>query len=66
MGRRARLGAILALLALVTGAALAAAQTPRVGQAAADISAGRWINSEPQTIVGLRGRVVAIDFWTFG
>ena len=66
MGRRARLAAALTLLALGTGAALAVAQAPRVGQAAADISAGRWINSAPQTIDGLRGRVVAIDFWTFG
>ena len=66
MGRRAGLAAVLTLLALGTGAALAVAQAPRVGQAAADITAGRWINSAPQTIDGLRGRVVAIDFWTFG
>lgn len=66
MGRRAKLAAVLTLLALGTGAALAVAQAPRVGQAAADISAGRWINSAPQTIDGLRGRVVAIEFWTFG
>ena len=66
MGRRARLAAVLTLVALGMGAALAVAQAPRVGQAAADISAGRWINSAPQTIDGLRGRVVAIDFWTFG
>jgi len=57
---------MLTLLAVGTGAALAVAQAPRVGQAAADISSGRWINSAPQTIDGLRGRVVAIDFWTFG
>jgi len=66
MSRRAKLAAVLTLLALGTGAALAVAQAPRVGQAAADISAGRWINSAPQTIDALRGRVVAIDFWTFG
>ena len=66
MGRRARLAAVLTLLALGMGAALAVAQAPGVGQAAAEITAGRWINSTPQTIGGLRGRVVAIDFWTFG
>src|SRR5262245_16735058 len=27
---------------------------------------GVWINSEPLTIKGLRGRVVLIEFWTFG
>jgi hypothetical protein len=66
VGRRVRPAAILTLLALVTGAAFAAAQPPRAGQAAADITAGRWINSAPQTIDGLRGRVVAVEFWTFG
>ena len=66
MSRRAQLAAVLTLLALGTGAALAVAQGPRTGQAAAEITAGRWINSAPQTIDGLRGRVVALDFWTFG
>ena len=26
---------------------------------------GPWINSEPLTLAGLRGRVVLIDFWTY-
>ena len=26
---------------------------------------GAWINSEPLTLAGLRGRVVLIDFWTY-
>src|SRR5262249_2839612 len=25
-----------------------------------------WVNSEPLTLEGLRGRVVALHFWTFG
>jgi peptide-methionine (R)-S-oxide reductase len=33
---------------------------------APEISVGTWINSEPLTLKGLRGRVVVIDFWTFG
>jgi thiol-disulfide isomerase/thioredoxin len=32
---------------------------------APEISNGMWINSEPLTLKGLRGRVVLIDFWTF-
>ena len=24
-----------------------------------------WLNSEPLTLVGLRGKVVLLDFWTF-
>lgn len=34
--------------------------------AAPDLAAGEWINSEPLTLTGLRGRVVLIEFWTFG
>ena len=26
---------------------------------------GRWFNSPPLTMAGLRGRVVLIDFWTY-
>lgn len=39
----------------------------RVAQPApAIVKGGTWINSEPLTIEGLRGRVVLVDFWTFG
>jgi len=30
------------------------------------LSTGEWINSEPLTLKDLRGRVVLIEFWTFG
>ena len=30
------------------------------------LSEGKWINSEPTTLENLRGRVVLVDFWTFG
>jgi len=33
---------------------------------APEFAAGDWINSEPLTLKGLRGRVVLVDFWTFG
>jgi peptide-methionine (R)-S-oxide reductase len=33
---------------------------------APEFAAGTWINSEPLTLKGLRGRVVLIEFWTFG
>jgi peptide-methionine (R)-S-oxide reductase len=33
---------------------------------APEFSPGSWINSEPQTLKGLRGRVVLVEFWTFG
>lgn len=33
---------------------------------APDFASGEWINSEPLTLKDLRGRVVLIEFWTFG
>jgi peptide-methionine (R)-S-oxide reductase len=40
--------------------------SPDKSTMAPDFAAGTWINSEPLTLKGLRGRVVLIDFWTFG
>ena len=33
---------------------------------APELANGNWINSEPLTIKNLRGRVVVVEFWTFG
>ena len=33
---------------------------------APDLASGDWINSEPLKLKDLRGRVVLIEFWTFG
>jgi thiol-disulfide isomerase/thioredoxin len=33
---------------------------------APEFAAGDWINSEPLTLKSLRGRVVLVEFWTFG
>src|SRR5687768_4195362 len=40
-------------------AARRAALAPAIGE-------GAWINTEPLTLKALRGRVVIVDFWTFG
>jgi hypothetical protein len=36
------------------------------GQPAPDLAGENWINSEPLTIADLRGRVVLVEFWTYG
>jgi hypothetical protein len=61
---------MLALAALVTFAAAApwsAAQSARVGQPAPEVTGGGgWINSSPLTMAALKGRVVLVEFWTYG
>jgi thiol-disulfide isomerase/thioredoxin len=34
--------------------------------AAPEFAKGNWINSDPFTLLQLRGRVVLVEFWTFG
>jgi cytochrome c biogenesis protein CcdA/thiol-disulfide isomerase/thioredoxin len=41
------------------------AQLPVLGTAPELAHTGRWFNTAPLTIAGLRGRVVLIDFWTY-
>ncbi|HSE96349.1 MAG TPA: hypothetical protein VLD61_10675 [Methylomirabilota bacterium] len=38
----------------------------RLGQRAPEITGGPWINSDPLSVERLRGRVVYVEFWTFG
>jgi hypothetical protein len=64
---------MLRLASVVVGAGLAAAalgaasaQPARVGRPAPDIAGAPWINSPPLTIEALRGRVVLVEFWTYG
>jgi hypothetical protein len=65
MNVRAWLGLVLALVAM--GAMPAGAQVPRTGATAPDVGGGGpWINSAPLTLPALRGRVVLVEFWTYG
>jgi hypothetical protein len=61
---RARVLAALLAAGLATGPA--AAQALRIGAPAPEVAGDRWINSVPLTMQGLRGRVVLVEFWTFG
>jgi ABC-type nitrate/sulfonate/bicarbonate transport system substrate-binding protein len=57
---------VMAAAALVLTLASAAPGQPRPGSAAPDITGAPWINSAPLTMGALRGRVVLVEFWTYG
>lgn len=52
--------------AAAVGVATAAAQVLSLGSTAPEVAGERWINSGPLTMPGLRGRVVLVEFWTYG
>jgi hypothetical protein len=58
------------LLVVACGVGLAAVvaqgEPARVDRPAPDIAAGPWINSTPLSMTDLRGRVVLVEFWTYG
>ena len=56
--------ALLVWLGLAIGTA--GAQGLRLGAPAPDVAGDRWVNSDPLTTQGLRGRVVLVEFWTYG
>jgi hypothetical protein len=67
MAMTTRLGLVLVVAALAVAAALpAGAQVPRAGSAAPEVTGGPWINSPPLSLAALRGRVVLVEFWTYG
>jgi hypothetical protein len=58
------LGLVLAGVGLIAGTASADVVAP--GRPAPELATGAWINSEPLSMQRLRGRVVLVDFWTYG
>jgi hypothetical protein len=66
---RSSLVVMLVGLAVVVGVAVQLAAQGRGGvldRAAPEIGGGPWINSQPLTSEALRGRVVYVEFWTYG
>jgi hypothetical protein len=64
-GRLTRLLLAVTVAGVVTSSPVAAEVIPP-GKAVPELAAGAWINSEPLTLQKLRGRVVLVDFWTYG
>jgi hypothetical protein len=63
--RITRLRVVLGLGAVLLAGPVSA-QVPRPGTGAPDLAGGPWINSAPLTLPALRGRVVLVEFWTYG
>jgi hypothetical protein len=57
---------LVAVIAVLTPPGGGAPRGIRVGQAAPEITGGPWINSEALSLATLRGRVVLVEFWTYG
>jgi len=54
------------LILLNTLLALPALSHALVGERAPEILSPFWINSEPLSLTSLKGKVVMVEFWTFG
>ena len=72
MSPRRRLAAVIliatTMIALPVAVAIAPVNAELVapGRPAPELAEGAWVNSEPLTLQKLRGRVVLVDFWTYG
>lgn len=60
---RILIGALMLLSGLLFAALVADAG---VGMKAPDITNPTWLNSEPLHLADLKGKVVMVEFWTFG
>jgi hypothetical protein len=66
---RTRMSHALALFGLWMAACLTAgpaAPAPSASWPAPPLRAGAWINSPPLRLEALKGKVVVLEFWTFG
>jgi hypothetical protein len=56
----------VALIVVLLLAVAAMADVVPPGRPAPELASGGWVNSEPLSMQKLRGRVVLLDFWTYG
>ena len=57
------LGLILLSIPTMSGDAFV---SPLHGRAAPELASTTWINSDPLKLQDLRGKVVLLEFWTYG
>jgi hypothetical protein len=56
----------LAVIAVAFSVAAQGGGAAAVDRPAPEIAGGPWINSQPLASAALRGRVVFVEFWTYG
>jgi hypothetical protein len=67
MGRKASLLSHFFLFLFGTlGIPLSAAEALSIGQPAPELNNQVWVNSAPLRLADLRGKVVLLEFWTYG
>ena len=64
--RGSALGILAREISTVTGSSSSTSVSAKDGATAPEFAPGTWINSEGLTLKSLRGRVVLVEFWTFG
>jgi len=57
---------LMMLMCLLPGTTLFAGQVKILTQAAPDFNGQTWLNSPPLTLDGVKGKVVMVEFWTYG
>jgi len=66
MLRRSIFWYVLFAITAAWGFQPSSAQGFSAGKPAPDISGGPWINSKALSLGDLKGRVVLVEFWTYG
>jgi hypothetical protein len=54
------------LAVCLSGVGSSIAEEVKLGTPAPELAGGPWINGGALSMVGLRGRVTLVEFWTYG
>jgi thiol-disulfide isomerase/thioredoxin len=66
MKRHPTLYIVLALVLAISALWLSQSQGYTTGQPAPEFTNDTWVNSEPLRLTELKGKVLLVEFWTFG
>ena len=66
MKRHPNLHIVLALVLAISALWLSQSQGYTTGQPAPEFTNDTWVNSEPLRLTELKGKVLLVEFWTFG